>query len=358
MSYDPTYPHNLSPLPPQGSLRNGEFSEFLLKSRVELAELKGACGQIPNPMLLISPAIIRESLASSNIENINTTLIDVLQGQLFPEAEQRVPDKEVLRYREALFWGYTNIGKHALSTRTVLGVQKKLIPESHGAYRRVPNRIINSSTGEILYTPPPANDVPNLMGNWEVYVNDGPQDIDPLIRAAIAHYQFESIHPFEDGNGRTGRILMVLQLIMDGLLTLPVLYISGYINKNRSKYYRLLHDVTANDNWHGFINFMLNGFFLQARETKDDLQKVTSLFQEIKNRLRTEHKKIYSAELVEALFTYPVISPTKLAGELDMHYTTTSKYLQELTKSGILKEAKVGKYHLFANEPLIKILSK
>lgn len=358
MSFNPTNPHNLTLLPPQKLIKNEDFSDILLKARVELAELKGACGQIPNPLLLTSPAMMRESVASSNIENINTTLVEVLQGQLFPEIEQRTPDKEVLRYREALLWGFINIEKYSLSTRVILGVQKNLIPANNNEYRRVQNKIINSATGETLYTPPASNEIPNLIGNWENYVNDQDQTLDPLIKAAIAHYQFESIHPFGDGNGRTGRILMVLQLVKDGLLSLPVLYISGYINKNRPEYYRLLREVTIKNNWHEYIKFMLNGFHLQAKETKDDLLKVIILFREIKNLLKTEHKKIYSADLVEALFTYPVISPTKLASELDMHYTTTSKYLLELAKAGILKEAKVGKYHFFANEKLLKILSK
>lgn len=358
MSFNLLYPHNLALLPPEKPVKNDDFSAILLKARVELAELKGACGQIPNPLLLTSPAMIRESVASSNIENINTTLVEVLQGQLFPEAEQRAPDKEVLRYSDALFWGFNNIEKFSLSTRVILGIQKRLIPGGHGEYRRGQNKIVNSSTGEILYTPPPAKEISKLVGNWENYANDNTQVVDPLIKAAIAHYQFESIHPFNDGNGRTGRILMVLQLVRDGLLTLPVLYISGYINRNRPDYYRLLREVTTKDSWNEYIRFMLNGFYLQAKETKEDLMKITTLFREIKNIIKTEHKKVYSADFVEALFTYPVISPTKLASELDVHYTTASKYLLQLAKAGVLKNAKVGKYHFFANQKLLNILSK
>lgn len=358
MKFNPTQPHTLALLPPIKLISNKDFSDLLLKARIELAELKGACGQIPNPLLLISPAIIRESVASSNIENINTTLIDALRGQLFPEAERPVPDKEVLRYREALFWGFNNISKYALSTRVILGVQQKLIPSGSNNYRREQNKIVNSMTHEILYTPPPANEIPKLIGNWENYVNNPKQEVDPLIKTAIAHYQFESVHPFGDGNGRTGRILMVLQLISDGLLEFPILYISGYINCNRSEYYRLLRKVTTQNAWHEYIIFMLHGFYSQAKKTKEDLQKITSLFRELKNQLKIEYKKIYSADLVEALFAYPIISPTKLAGELDIHYTTASKYLLALAETKILKETKIGKYHLFANEKLLRILNK
>ena len=358
MSFEPTYPHHLTHLPPVKVIKNEDFHEILLKARVELAELKGACGNIPNPLLLMSPAIIRESVASSNIENINTTLEEALQGQLFPEAEQRAPDKEVLRYRKALSWGFENITQYALSTRVILGIQSRLQPDGNGEYRRVQNQIVNSATQEVLDTPPIASDIPDLISNWEHYVNDRDNILDPLVKAAIAHYQFESIHPFTDGNGRTGRILMVLQLVYDGLLSIPVLYISGYINQNRSEYYRLLRVVTQTEEWHEYISFMLKGFYLQAKETKEDLQKIISYFNDVKLLLKQKHMKIYSADLVEALFTYPVITPTKLASVLNMHRDTASKHLKELAKAGILSEAKIGKYHYFANKPLMNILVK
>ena len=358
MSFDPTYPHQLPPLPPQDSITNADFGDLLLKARVELAELKGASGQIPNPLLLIAPIVIRESVASSNIENINTTLADVLQWQLFPEAEQRQPDKEVLRYREAMNWGFQNYERYALSSRLILGIQSRLMPESSGQYRREQNQIANTASRESLYTPPIASDIPQLISNWENYVNNPEETIDPLIRASIAHYQFEAIHPFRDGNGRTGRILMVLQLIQSGLLQYPILYISGYINQNRSEYYRRLRSVTVEGKWHDYIDYMLTGFYVKARETREDLTKITRLFDEVREQVRAENRKIYSAELVEALFTFPVITPTKLASQMNKHYTTTSKYLAQLTEMGILKEAVVGKYHLFANYKLLKILSK
>jgi Fic family protein len=358
MSFDPTYPHRLAPLPPAKTIFNSDFGDLLINARVELAELKGACGQIPNPLLLMSPAIIRESVASSNIENINTTLADVLQWQLFPEAEQRLPDKEVLRYREAMHWGFENAEKYALSSRLITGIQKRLIPDGNGQYRREQNQIANLSSRESLYTPPIASDIPNLMSNWENYVNAADQSLDPLIRVIISHYQFEAIHPFRDGNGRAGRILMILHLIQCGLLQFPVLYISGYINQHRSEYYHHLLAVTKDQNWQDFIEYMLRGFYAKAMETHEDLKKITGLFDQIKEQIRSGNKKIYGLDLIDAIFTYPVITPTKLASELNKHYTTTSKYLAQLTEMGILKEAKVGKHHLFANYRLLKILSK
>ena len=358
MSFDPTYPHRLAPLPPQLAITNSDFGDLLLKARVELAELKGACGQIPNPLLLIAPVVIRESVASSNIENINTTLADVLQWQLFPEAEQRHPDKEVLRYREAMNWGFENLEKYALSSRLITGIQSRLIPDGNGNYRREQNQIANLASRESLYTPPIASDIPSLIGNWENYVNAADDALDPLIRAILAHYQFEAIHPFRDGNGRTGRILMVLQLIQSGLLQFPVLYISGYINQHRSEYYQRLIAVTTDGQWHNFIEYMLTGFYERARETREDLKKITILFEAIKTEIKMDNKKLVRSDLVEAIFTYPVITPTRLASEIDVHYTTASRYLLQLAEMGILREAVFGKYHLFANHQLLSILSK
>lgn len=343
-------------MPPEIDYKNPAFTDLLIRARTELAELKGYSFSMPNPMLLTSPTIIKESVASSSIENINTTIVDVLQNQLFPEAEQRGPDKEVLRYRNALLWGYENLEKFALSTRLILGIQRKLIPASQGNYRKQQNQIINSDTKEVLYTPPIASTIPRLMSNWERFVNERHPEIDPLIKCAIAHYQFEAIHPFEDGNGRAGRILMVLELVSEELLTLPILYISGYINSNRSRYYKLLRRVTRERNWNDYILFMLDAFYSQAKETKDTLFKIMKLFFEFKETIRKDHKKIYSAELVEMLFTYPIITPVRLASELGMHYTTTSRHLLELSKAGLLKETKHGKYHFFINDRLLRVL--
>ncbi len=358
MSFDPSYPHSLAILPPEKTISNTDFGDLLIKARVALAELKGACGQLPNPLLLMAPTVIRESVASSNIENINTTLAEVLQWQLFPESEQRQPDKEVLRYREALLWGYAELNKLPLCSRIITGIQGCLIPNGNGAYRREQNRIINMGTRESLYTPPPAQEIAALISNWEQFVNTEDETIDPLVRAIIAHYQFEAIHPFRDGNGRTGRILLVLQLVQSKVLSMPVLYISGYINRHRSDYYSHLLAVTTNRDWHGFISYMLEGFCDQAYATQKTLVDILELYQNYKEKVRNEYGKIYSAELIDALFTFPILSPTRLAEALGMHYTTTSRYLSQLASAGILSEAVVGKYHLFANFRLMEILQR
>ena len=356
MEFNPNAPYDLPPLPPKASIRNEQFVKVLLGARSELGELNGYSRALPNPMLLLSPSVLRESVASSNIENINTTVEQVLQGQLFPDVEQKKPDKEVLHYRDAMNWGFENLKKVSISTRLILGVHKRLLPDHEEGYRRLQNKIANSSTGQILYTPPPAQSISRLIGNWESFVNDPAEEIDPLVRCAIAHYQFEAIHPFLDGNGRVGRILMVLSFIQQELLTFPILYVSGYINKHRSEYYKLLRDVSARDRWSEFIGFMLKGFHEQASETKSVLLKVVSLLEKTKNQMQKDHRRIYSADLVEALFEFPIITPVNLGKRLEVNYRTASRYLAQLVKGKMLDESYVGKYHLFINKPLLALL--
>lgn len=357
MSVNTAYPHNLASLPPNVDFKNPKFIDLIIEARSQLGELKGYSFSMPNPLLLLSPAIIKESLASSEIENINTTMIDVLENQLFPESEQRKPDTEVLRYRDAVLEGFENMSKDSLSTRTIQKILKTLITESNGEYRRAQNAIKNDHTGRIVYVPPETSKINHLLGNLENFINDSNKDsMDPLIRCAIAHYQFEAIHPFSDGNGRTGRILIVLQLINSGVLSLPILYISGYINKHKNDYYRLLQEVTTKGNWDEYLLFMLKGFALQARETKELLFKIMKLFSEHKKDLKQNHKNIYSADLVEALFSFPIVTSARLSVELGIHRNTATKYLLELEKSGMLTSRKMGKYHFFANKQLINII--
>jgi Fic family protein len=356
MSFNATYPFALPELPPELNCNNETFTRWLLKARTELGELKGYSYAMPNPMLLLSPAIIRESVASSEIENINTTVEQVLQQQLFPEPEQRIENKEVLRYRDAIIWGFEQMKDMPLGNRLILGIHKELMgPQSYG-YRKTQNTIQNSLTGEVLYTPPAATEIAPLIHNWEKYIHNTDESIDPLIKCAISHYQFEAIHPFNDGNGRTGRILMVLYLIQEQLLSYPILYISGYINRNRSDYYRLLREVTTKNDWCSYIEYMLQGFYLQAKETKEQLFKVMELLNSYKENIKKKCPNIYSADLVEMMFSMPIITPVRLGKLLDIHYTTATRYLRQLEENGFLENQQVGKYQLYINKKLVEIL--
>lgn len=356
MSYNALIPHDLALLPPEINFKDIKFMDPLIKARSELAELKGYSATLPNQIILLSPAIIKESLASSEIENINTTVINVLENQMYPESEQRIPDKEVLRYREAIIDGFQSLQEgYSLSTRTILKVEKALIPSSQPGFRRTQVGIQSDKTRKVIYMPPIAAKLDGLMGNLENFIN-GLENIDPLIKCAIMHYQFEAIHPFPDGNGRSGRILMVLYLVQSRILSYPILYISGYINKNKNEYYKALLNVTKDNDWTSYILFMLEGFYQQAKETKELLFKVRRELSRTKVKMKRENKKIYSSDLVEALFGYPIITPIKLSRRLNVHWTTAKRHLDELVRSGVLSERKVGKYHLYMNKNLINIL--
>lgn len=357
MPYNTTYPYDLPLLPPEIGSIQAEMAQLLISARTELAELNGYSRAMPNPMLLLSPAILRESVASSNIENINTTVAEVLQAQLFPETERPESNKEVLRYREAVFGGYEMVKEMPITTRVINHIHSTLMPTGSSDIRKVQNKIINTVTGEPIYTPPAASQIPDLLSNWVSFVNDESTDIDPLLRSAIAHYQFEAIHPFLDGNGRTGRILMVLMLSQYKILSLPILFISGYIDNNRSDYYRLLQEVTMKNNWKEYLVFMTRGFQEQGKNTKRLLLQIMDLFDKTKLIVREDNKKIYSSDLIETVFTYPIITPAKLAEVLGVHRDTATRYLKTLTEANILKDSKIGKYHLYVNEKLLSIVN-
>ena len=360
MTFNKDYPFNDLPLlPSMVNINNETFSSELIKARAEIAELKGYLHSLPiDPMLIISPSILRESLASSEIENIHTTLADVLQAQLLLDDAKSGSgaDKEVLRYRDALMWGFEHLNEYGLSTRLILGIQHELLPQKREGYKREQNYIADSVTGEIIYTPPGPTEMDRLMYNWEIFSNKKDDKFDPLIRCAIAHYQFESIHPFEDGNGRTGRILTVLQLINEDLLPLPTFFISGYLIQNRISYYKHLREVTANNSWSGYISFMLEAFYNQAKETKRVVLSAKKEHGNFKEFLKINYPNLYSADLVNALFRYPIINPGKLADELGVHRVTAGRYLKEMTAKGLLTETKSGTYHLYINHRLLDVM--
>ncbi|MBX7059768.1 MAG: Fic family protein [Leptospirales bacterium] len=352
---DPQKPFALPDLPPRWIADDPPIYRRLPDIRAAVAELKGYTEQMSNPMLLLSPAVIKESLASSEIENVHTTLEEVLQESLFPEVEQREANKEVRRYGEAIAWGYGQLGALPLSTRLILGIHERLMGPGVRGYRRTQNSIKNLATGEAVYTPPEAQHIARLMANWETFANSD-SDYDPLIKAALAHYQFEAIHPFVDGNGRTGRILMVLQLVQDRLLSVPVLYISAYINRNRAEYYRLLRNVSALGAWEEYVLFMLAGFHEQALDTKQVVLRVQELYTWMREAALESHGKIVRAGVIEELFTSPFITPTRLAERIGVHYMTASRYLSELRDAQYIGDLHVGKYHIFANTHLLRML--
>jgi Fic family protein len=310
---------------------------------------------LPNPQLLLSPTVLREALASSEIENIITTLADVLKAQLFSEAEQQTADKEVLRYNHALSRGLKLLDTVPIGLRLIQEVHDILVPDEKG-FRRTQNALVNDRTKKVIYTPPAANSIPNLITDVEEFIYKNSMGIDPILITIITHYQFEAIHPFGDGNGRTGRILMVLCLFHFDLLDLPVLFISGYINNHKSEYYEAIRKVTDEGDWQGYINYMLNAFKEQAIESTDILLKIKDLHEEVKRKIRKELPKIYSRDLVDAIFNQPFITPTRYGEMLKVTYQTGSSHLKSLEKIGVMQSVKVGKYLFFANIALLDLL--
>ena len=286
----PERPFDLEELPPQLNIQHHpnfrKFMELYLRAQKNISELNGSLREIEN----LNPLyLLHESTYSSAIENIDTTIESVLEDETKPQQERKANNKEVIKYKEAIIRGYKSMKEFSLSSRTIKAIHKKLeLPKDiPGEFRKSQNHIAHK-TGEkttIIYTPPQINYLNNLLSNWESFVHKKDTAFFPLIRVVISHYQFEAIHPFEDGNGRTGRILMVLQLILEEMLEFPVLFISGYLSENDRKYKELLLNITKEGQWWEFIEFMLQGFSEQALKTKSFLSTMKNNRKKLKDYL-------------------------------------------------------------------------
>ena len=360
MNIDPQKPYNHLPLLPPGvNLDDVGILKKVNAANIALSKLEGSSLAIPNRNLLIEPLSVREAVASSGIENINTTVAEIFQAELFPEREQSKAQKETLHYKDALRVGYALIQKQGfLHTNSFLAIQKILEPNK-GGIRKLPGTSIkNSTTGEILYTPPEGEDIiRQLLGNYESYFNNFSDDVDPLIKLAILHYQFEAIHPFYDGNGRTGRILMVLHLILAKRLELPILFLSGYINQHRSDYYRLLGDVTKYANWKEWILFILNAVETQATETAEKVTLIKKMHNDYKEKIKDRLPKIYTAELVDYLFANPFYSQQRLSQVVGKERKTAAKYLNSLLDEKLIEAFKFKQEKVYFCPELLKLLS-
>ncbi|WP_413290493.1 Fic family protein [Bdellovibrio sp. HCB337] len=357
MTSDPKQPFKLPLLPPQfktEEIITKELVQLLIKANSSLAELNGTCRAISNPYILLNIPMLQESVASSEIEGIHTTVETALEEQVKAVGEQDPAGKEALRYREAINSGFAALDKYSLSTRTILSIHEKLMPQGGGKFKQQQNQIAKGS--KIIYTPPAPPDINELMSNWEKYAHAEDEGFDPLIRVAICHYQFEAIHPFSDGNGRAGRILMVLQIVKDKLLDFPILYLSGYLNRHRDEYYRLLSSVTNDGKWIDFIKFMLQAIHEQAQVTKDVIFKMMSERNKLKKKLRKDFNSIYSPDLLDHIFNFPVTYPTFMAEKMEITYQTASKYLSTLEGAGILAKKKSGRHILYYNVKLLACL--
>lgn len=348
----------LQPLPPIAELETKDVLRQCAVSHRRLAELKGICGTIPDENILINTLTIQEAKDSSAVENIITTHDDLFKEELFSDYIN-VAAKEVQNYTRALKTGFARVKEHGLLTKyTLLAVQAAL-ERNRAGFRKLPGtELKNEQSGETVYTPPQdANEIISLMSNLEEYLNDDAlSNVDPLVKMAVAHFQFESIHPFYDGNGRTGRIMNILYLVRCELLDIPVLYLSRFIIENKAEYYRLLQALRDNGKWQPWLLFMLKGVEETALESISIIQNIRKLMTEFAQKLATF--KFYSRELLENLFIHPYTKIEFIEKELGVDRKTASKYLNKLCEGGFLKKEKVGTGYFFVNGKLYKIFTQ
>lgn len=358
MIWSPEKPYNRLPLlPPKKEIETKAVLKKCISARAAVAGLKQATDLIPNQAMLINTLPLLEAKDSSEIENIVTTTDRLFQ---YIDSNDNTADpatKEALRYRAALYEGWLSLSARPINTNMaeLICTQIKGIGMS---VRKVPGtKLSNDRTGEVIYTPPEGEAVlRDLLANWEQLLHEYPE-IDPLIRMAIMHYQFEAIHPFTDGNGRTGRVLNILYLVQEELLNLPILYLSRYIIANKASYYANLLSVTRDEAWEEWILYMLDAVESTAKWTTDKIISIRALTDITANYVRTELPKIYSRELIDTIFEQPYCRISNIVEAEIAKRQTASEYLKKLVRIGVLEELRLGRERLFVHPKLIQLLT-
>jgi len=333
----------------------------LVSANRKLAELKGVAASMPNQSILINTLGLQEAKDSSAIENIVTT-----HDELFREAATRglegdaassAATKEVARYSHALRVGFEFVRDTGLLTGNhILQIQAAL-EQSRPGYRKVPGTTLKDGAGRIIYTPPSPELLPDLMSDLERFINDSALfDADPLVKMALIHHQFESIHPFYDGNGRTGRIINVLYLVREGLLDVPVLYLSRAIVRTKSDYYRLLQSVRERDTWEEWVLYLLDAVEHTATDAIATIQAIKALLLDYKHRIRATHR-FYSQDLINNLCSHPYTKIEFIQHDLKVSRLTATRYLDVLAADGFVRKRKIGRSNYYINEPLFRILT-
>lgn len=340
------------------NLKTNKILEQLTVSSRALAELKGYANTIPNMHILINAVTINEAKDSSAIENIVTTHDDIYKV-LTESGFKEENAKEVVDYRNAIWAGYEQIKKDGfINTNTIVKIQG-IIEHNNAGIRKLPGtELKNSLTGETIYTPPQnEEEIRDYLRNLEKFINNNEDGIDPLIKVCLIHYQFESIHPFYDGNGRTGRILNILYLVLNKLIDSPILYLSKYINKTKQEYYKLFNEVRNNNNYEEWILYILKGIEITSKETITLIEKIQDEMKNFKEEFMTKLPKIYSKELLESLF-YEVYSKIAyIEKACGVTRLTATSYLNQLEEIGLLESEKIGREKIYKNLRLIKLLS-
>jgi len=351
---------NLQPLPLSFDVESKEVFRKAIEANRQLAELKGVVRIIPNATILINTLSLQEAKDSSAIENIITTHDELFKADLFSELLSR-ETKEVMNYASALRKGFDLVKERGfISNKFILEIQAEL-EHNRAGFRKVPGTALkNEQTGQVIYTPPQEYDtIVSLMGNLEKYINENnATDPDPLVKMAIIHFQFESIHPFYDGNGRTGRIINILYLTMKGLLDLPILYLSRYIIQHKADYYRLLQEVRTKGSWEEWVLYMLDGVADTAKETIGLIGQIRQLMDDYKREIRAQFPRMYSKDLLENLFKHPYTKIDYLKDDLGVTYDTARNYLEKLCKAGFLIKYQIGKNNFYINQPLFDLFTR
>lgn len=358
MTFDRNIPFNDLPLlPPEVELESKAILKKAITANRELAELKGAGDALPNQSILINSIVLQEARLSSEIENIVTTTDELYRAAGEDPKKIDHHTKEVLRYREALWSGFEQIKKRPLSTNLFIDLVR-IIKLTDLGIRKVPGTKIANSLGEIVYTPPEGEGViRDLLSNLErfAHAEDG---LDPLVKLAVFHYQFEAIHPFTDGNGRTGRILNILYLVEKGLLDIPVLYLSHFIIRNKNDYYTKLRGVTEKNGWEEWILYMLGAIEITARQTRTKIVRIRDLMNEAQELILSRAGKIYSKDLVELIFEQPYCKIRFLEQRHIAKRQTASVYLKTLEDIGLLEGVKAGREVYYLNKKLLSVLQE
>ena len=350
-------PYNDLPLlPPEAEVETKKVLLKTISASRALAKLNGALINLPNPTLFIDTIHLQEAKASSEIENIITTNDELYKSVVADRNSENQATKEVLYYKEALWKGLESLNTRPFITTNLCVEIVQSIKRNTAGIRVTPGTTLTNSNGEVIYTPPSGESViRDRLSNLEKFINQYDK-LDPLIKMAILHYQFEAIHPFADGNGRTGRILLLLFLKMEKLLDIPAIYLSGYIIKNKTEYYKRLRGVTENKDWESFVLYMLEMVETTAIQGLKRLERIIALMDETAQKIKTEIPKVYSKDLIEVIFRLPYTKRQFLIDAGLGTLKTVGNYLIELEEKGFLKSEKVGKEKLYLNYKLMEIL--
>lgn len=350
----------LLPLPLQSEVETKAVLRKAALAHKALAELKGSISSIPNENILLETLTLREARESSAIENIISTFHEVYQSNQFSEQFASPAAKEVHQYAQALKTGFQLVKEHGLLTNNYILQIQASVEQNNAGFRKLPGtKLLNDRTGQVVYTPPQDYEtIVSLMQNLESFINDDTlMDADPLVKMAIIHHQFESIHPFYDGNGRTGRIINILYLVQKGLIHLPVLYLSRYIIKHKNEYYRLLQSVRDSGQWETWIIFILEGVAQTASETVVLIASFKKLMMQFKQQIRAGYPKMYSQDLINNLFKYPYTKIEFIQKDLGVSRNTAIRYLEALVQEGLLNKKKIGRDNFYINHALFGLLS-